>query len=73
VPILHLVIPVDKLPRCRPTDVFLATDLSEDTSRAGIAMELLLSSGVVVSLGTFDQSWLALHRKMKRKRTNGQR
>lgn len=39
-----------------PLDVFLATDLLKFTSRAGIAMELLTSGGVVVSLEAYSQS-----------------
>lgn len=38
-----------------PLDVFLVTDPLETTTRAGIAMQLLTSSGVVVSLETSDQ------------------
>jgi hypothetical protein len=72
VPILHLAIPVVRLPRCRPTGCVPGTDLLENTSHAGIAMELLTSSGVVVSLETYSQSCLALSLNMKHKRTNRQ-
>jgi hypothetical protein len=56
-----------------PQDVFLATDPLESTTRAGIAMEVLTSSGGVVSLETESQSDKALGLNLKRSRTTCQR